>query len=337
MASDFPTLKDIADAAGVSVPSVSKALNNKEGISNDTKERILKAVQELGYEGRSGRIEGATKARLYTLEAFISNDAFYGDIFDGINAAAKKRQVDLQMHVFSDAQDMIKKGLSNLNDDPLLLVGIDAPEIIDILVENQVSAVIVNGMDPSMRLSSISPDYHFGAWIATRYLIELGHRDIIHVTHDHRETVRKRIDGFREALEDAGIPYDPKFQILDLENPQNISVAARDIVYKKLKARKTMPTGIFCVNDMVALGVIQAVQDLGLSVPDDVSVIGFDGLPMGAFSTPSLSSVQTDRKSLGQLAISLFDEIISDPSLSIRRITCGVELLKRQSTSFYRS
>jgi DNA-binding LacI/PurR family transcriptional regulator len=330
------TLKDIAEAAGVSVAAVSKVLNNREGVGEATRARVLGIMDELGYRGRSGRMGQMEAVQLLTLEQYVANDAFYGDILAAITAASGSVGLDIGLTVHRNLADIAAAVRGGAVDGPVLLMGVDHPDIVEALCSRKLPAAIVNGMDRTMRLPSVSPDYHFGAWAATRHLIELGHSKILHVTHPYRESIRRRIDGFRNAMEEAGLGFAPEHHLLDLGTPANISLAAKDVVLARLQ-QGDLPTALFCMNDMVAIGAMQAVQSMGLSVPDDISIIGFDGLPLGGYATPQLSSVRSDRAALGRIGVALLAEKLATPTAATQRVTVGVELLKRKSTAALRN
>ena len=332
---DEPTLKDIAREAGVSVAAVSKVLNNREGVSAETRERISRIARDLGYRGRGGRAaaRGLDQATVVTLDRYVMNDAFYGAIIGAILSHGKAAGIEVTVAVVSDAGNRCL--LTRFFEEPpaaLVLVGIDQPDLISEAVDLGCPAVIVNGMDRTMRLPSVSPDYHFGAWTATNHLLELGHRDIVHVTHPYRESITRRVDGFRNALEEAGIGFDADRNLLDLGAPEHMTLAAGTLIGAFLDRRDRLPDAIFCVNDIVALGAIHELQMRGLSVPGDISVMGFDGLPIGAHSTPTLTSMETDREALGRIAIRLLFERAEHPGGAVERVTLGVHLETRQST-----
>ena len=327
------TLKDIAAEAEVSVAAVSKVLNNRKGVSDATRKRVLSAAEGLGYRGRAARQLG--KASIVTLENYVSNDLFYGDILSSISASGQDHGLEIGMSVFRNVDEMMAPDNlpTQTQAQGVLLVGADHIELIEHFAETGIPAVIINGMDRTMRLSSISPDYHYGAWRATTHLLDSGHHDIIHVTHPYRESVRRRIDGFRNAMEERGIGFDPSRHILDLGNPQNMSLAAGDILDSWLNAGNKMPTAFFCVSDMVALGIMQALDKRAIKVPDEVSVVGFDGLAVSAHTSPPLTSMQSDRAALGRIGVQLLANHMSDPAALVQRITVGVDLVLRSSTA----
>ena len=325
------TLKDIAAKADVSVAAVSKVMNNRKGVSDATRQRVLDVAQALGYRGRAARKLGT--ALIVTLESYVSNDLFYGDILSSISASGQDQGLEIGMRVFRNLDEMMIPDNLPTQAQGVLLVGVDHVSLIEHFADTGVPAVIVNGMDRTMQLSSVSPDYHYGAWRATMHLLDKGHSDIVHVTHPHRESVRRRVDGFRNALEERGICFNPSRHILDLGSPQNIGLAAGDVLDSWLKAGNKMPTAFFCVSDMVALGIMQALQKSAIQVPQAVSVVGFDGLPVSAHTSPPLTSMQSDRSALGKIGVELLARHMTDSDALVQRITVGVDLVLRSSTT----
>ncbi len=331
-----PTLRDVAESAGVSVAAVSKVLNNRKGVGSETRERVMRVARELGYRGRGGRLgeEKLTNAAIVTLDRYATNDSFYGDMIQSIVQEGASGGIDISVSVTGTPQGAADPEVLFPAGPPqaVFLVGIDEPAVVEAVHALGRPTVIVNGMDRHMRVPSVSPDYQLGGWCATRYLLGLGHRHIVHVTHPYRESFRRRVDGFRNALEDAGLIFDPARHILDLGAPERISINAREPVADYLRSTDSIPTAFFCVNDIVAFGVIQALQAHGLSVPGDVSVMGFDGLPIGAHSLPPLTSMQIDRREVGRAAVRQLLDRVAFPDRPAQRLSMGVELLAREST-----
>ncbi len=330
-----PTLKDVADAAGVSVTAVSKVLNNRGGVSAASREKVLRIAEELGYRGRSGRPSAAIdRLTVVTLDRYVTNNPFFNEIIEGALDAAGAEGIPTEVSVVTSAS--LADGSVDLWRSPpgaAILVGLDRRDVIDRVCAAGVPAVIVNGMDRDMRISSVSPDYHFGGWAATRHLLDLGHRSIAHVTHPHRESLKRRFDGFRDALEEAGIGFDPAVHLLDVGHPDMISIDARPIIERFLAGPGRGVTALFCVADIVALGAVRAAESLGLDVPGDLSVVGFDDLAIGAHSTPPLTTVRIDRRDLARIAVQTLIERIAQGRSAVRRINVGVELVLRESTA----
>ncbi len=329
------TLKDIAAEAGLSVAAVSKVLNNRGGVSQASRDRVLKIMEQIGYKGRGGRLnaEPSREATVLTLGRYAQNDGFYGEILSGIIEAGAREGIAIDVKVVSDSDcDLPPERLfPATRPKALLLLGIDGPALIDSISGLGIPAVLINGMDRTMRLSGIAPDYHFGGWMATRHLLDLGHREILHITHPYRESIRRRIDGFRNALEESGIDFDARRHILDLGTPTMLGIDAREMIGSYLSRTKQPPTALVCINDIVAIAAIQAVQAHGLSVPDDISVVGFDDLPVGAHSAPPLTTMRVDRRELGRIAVGLLQH--EGETLSAQRVALGTTLVRRGSTS----
>lgn len=331
------TLRDVALKTGISISAISKVLNNRDGVSPKTRQRVLQAVAEYGYRpknaaapaGRLGRV------RLLTLDQYADNNAYYGEIIDGIVEQLSRDKIVADVSLIPASALRRDAELPPLWDDApssAILIGVDRAEILDRLYESGTNTVLVNGMDRRMRMSSVSPDYHFGGWLATRHLLELGHRKIVHVTHTYRESVTRRLDGFRDALESCGIPYVAEKHLLDLGSPNFFSIEAREIVDRFLTGNSDLPTAFFCVSDIAAIGAIQAIRAHGLSVPGDISVVGFDGLSIGAHSSPSLTTMRIDRRKLGIAAVQLLEEQAAAEDAPVKRIGMGVELIIRDSS-----
>ncbi|AJY45518.1 LacI family DNA-binding transcriptional regulator [Martelella endophytica] len=329
-----PTLKDLAEASGLSVATVSKVLNNRDGASAANRERVLKLAAEMGYQGRGAKAATPDRLTIVMLDRFVTNNTFYNEIVDGVLQEAANELVATDVRVIASATLSVADIDQLLGEEPsaLVLIGIDRRDITEAVHRSETPAVIINGMDRNMHISSVSPDYHFGGWAATSMLIDLGHRDIVHVTHPHRESIKRRLDGFRDALEEAGIEFDPERHVLDLGDPNLVSIEARASVERFLKARDSVPTAFFCVADIVALATVQALKASGLSVPGDVSVVGFDDLSIGAHSTPPLTTVHIDRQQLGRKAVRMLMERWAQPNAAVERINMGVRLISRQST-----
>lgn len=333
-----PTLSDIASAAGVSISSVSKVLNNRGGVGLANRGRILQVAETMGYHKLPARpvaetlLEGVS---ILTRDKYATNDQFYGQVLEGLveECQAQGLPVDVTLLMSSETGPHSTTGLfSKGRPKALVLLGIDRPEFIDLALEQACPAVIVNGMDRTMRVNSISPDYYFGGFMATRHLLELGHREIIHITHPYRPSIVRRLEGFRTALAEAGIAFDPARQVIDLGAPEKLTLEAGLLMHDHLQRYGLRATAFFCVSDIVALGVIQALTANGYAVPGDVSVMGFDDLPISSHSQPSLSTMHIERRELGRTAVRLLAEQATNPSQTVRRIATGVTLVPRGST-----
>lgn len=298
----------------------------------------MEVAASLGYTCRTPQPEEAATLdtiRLVTYERFLSSDRFYSEVLDGISRGAVQAKLSVQLLLLPDEQSLLTQTLQNnapfVAPQGVILLGVDQPELLDAVSASGCVCVIVNGMDKKMRMSSVSPDYEFGGWLATQHLIGAGHKKIAHVTHPYRASLRQRLHGFCDALEEAGLPFDPAVNLIDIQSRTQQNVAACQTIEALLDKGKPDFTAFFCATDMMAMGVIQALTSRGYKVPEDFSVMGFDDLPLCELSEPTLCSVHVRREELGRQAIEVLLEHVRNVDSLPRRIACAVGLVKRDS------
>lgn len=328
-------LEDVALAAGVSVPTVSKTLRNRGGVSSKIQLRVMDAVRETGYQRKANYLETKLDLKTITLLSYVNyggNDLFYGEIFKGIQEECTDIGLDLNIVLVNSIDeidhDFFKESLDGV--EALLLVGIDERPVLDLISELGITATIVNGYDREMRIPSVTPDYRYGGWQATKHMIDHGHRDIVHITYMFRDSMRRRFDGFRDALADAKITFDADKHLIDTgTRGSNLGVG---VVMEKLLAKgRPDCTAFLCVTDVTAVSVVQSLTKAGYRVPEDFSVFGFDDLPICQMFTPHISTMNIDRIGLGRTGVRLLSEQVSKPDQRVRRIELGVTLVERDT------
>lgn len=334
-----PTLKHIADAAGVSVASVSKVLNNRGGVGDESRRRILDAAERFGYQGRAARNlqRAGVESTAFVIPAeFYSRSQFYEEVIRGAlnEAVANSLKIDVRLVPLNPKllEPEIDAILRDQQPGAMITLGVDNPAVIDRIAESGLPAVIVNGMDRSMRLSCVLPDNWSAGWLATRTLLQAGHTEIVHVAVAHRLSMQRRLEGFRIALDEAGIQFDPDRHLFDLEV---LGFSEHDTQHAMRKAlqegRFKETTAFFCATDLVAVGVMQALAERDFSVPDDYSIIGLDDIAIARHARPPLTTIRIDRAELGRAGVELLMQRISDPEANVRRVNLGVKLIERAS------
>lgn len=331
------TLRDIADAAGVSVAAVSKVLNNRGGVSEESRQRVLQVADELGYQGKSARAmhkAGVGTAALVVPADYYADSQFYHDIIAAVlsESASNSLEVEVRLLAPSDSGDLaeLDEILASAGHGAVIAIGLNDPATIGRIGSSGLPAVLINGMDRTMRVDSVLPDNWSAGWLATRHLMEAGHRDIMHVTLPRRLTMQRRMDGFRVAIEEAGMTFDPARHMLDLEQTGHAETQARAAIAEAFEAgRLANVTGFFCSTDMVAFGVMQGLQSLGFVVPDDFSVISIDDVTVARNSRPPLTTMRIERAELGRIGVSLLLRRIAEPARSVARLNTGVVLVER--------
>jgi DNA-binding LacI/PurR family transcriptional regulator len=316
-----PRQADIAASAGVSVSTVSRVLANEPGISDSVREHILRVAAEHGYPAR------ALAAPLPKAIALIASDSvtgglsvFYERIVDGLRAGAMESGMAFDVRLVREdraSADLIRDYMEAANAEGLFLVGIDPSEDVRHWLDaDRVPAVLVNGTDPRLRLDGVSPANFFGAYQAAERLLAAGHRKILHLTGSHRHTIRERVRGFDAAIASV---EDAESLLVPMNFHGSASREAHELT-AALLAEQSGFTAAFCMNDFIAVGVLEAVTEAGLRVPDDFAIVGFDDLPCALMTNPPLSTMRVDRMALGREAIALMVARFRDRSAPARHI-----------------
>ncbi|MEZ2126162.1 MULTISPECIES: LacI family DNA-binding transcriptional regulator [unclassified Sinorhizobium] len=316
---------DIAAKAGVSVSTVSRVLANEPGISDAIRQQIFKVAAELGYPLKSA--QAATSGAL----ALIASDSatgglsvFYEGILDGLRTGSVERGMPFDVRLVREARmssENVQDYLRTAEADGLFLVGIDpSDELRAWLEESSTPVVLVNGTDPKLRFDGVSPSNFFGAYEATNRLIAAGHRRILHVTGSHRHTIRERVRGFETAVASV---EGGEGRLVRLSFHGSASQEAHAATLKAL-AENPGFTAAFCMNDFIAVGVLDAVSEIGRRVPEDFAIVGFDDLPCALMTNPRLATMRVDRAALGREAVGLMISRFRDRSAPARQICHAV-------------
>jgi DNA-binding LacI/PurR family transcriptional regulator len=337
-AGPFPpaTSLDVARLAGVSKTAVSLVLNgwgSRHGLSAATQERIRQACETLGYTpNHAARSLRRQRTNIITFLTADLGNRYFAEVMAAAEAAAQARGYVVNViSARSDAaQAAAMERLSSGVSDGLVVHGGSAQtgERITQLRERGLACVLLQDPGEASLVPCVRVDIAQGGLLATRHLLGLGHRRVAHIT-DRRlagQQVNDRLLGYLRALEEGGIAYDPH---LTIEGDNGF--AGGDAAMRELMARPgPRPTAVFVFNDQMAMGGLHALRALGLDVPRDVAVVGFDGTELGAFSVPELTTIDHPRADLGRLAAtSVLDQIEGIAVDSLRVLP--VRLVVRQS------
>ncbi|MFI8593120.1 LacI family DNA-binding transcriptional regulator [Microbacterium sp. NPDC078428] len=293
------TIHDVAAAAGVSVSTVSKAVNGRYGIAPGTVQRVLDAVERLGYES-SLVASSMRSSRTGVIGVLVADfEPFSTEILKGVALALRETRYDLLAYSGSrqaDSTGWERRSLSRLSGtliDGAIMV---TPTVVSAPVE--VPIVAIDPHTGHAELPTVESDSFGGALQAMQYLLSLGHRRIGFLAGrpDLRSSAA-RDAGYRKALRDAGLEADPALVRVGLYIPET----AREQAHLLL-AQPDRPTAVFAANDLSAIAVMEAGAALGLRVPEDLSVIGFDDVPEASRVVPALTTVRQPMRRLGALA-----------------------------------
>lgn len=315
---------DIAERLGVSVSTVSRALANEIGISDAVRREVQRMARTLGYKSKHVAAIAADKraVALVPLGSATSGlSGFYFGIVEGMRTAAAEAGMLLDVRLVNESAvtlDLIKRQIAQADANGLLLAGIDAwDELAAWCAEANVPAVLVNGSDPQMRLSSVSPANFYGAFTATQRLLDAGHRRILHYTHRYRPTILQRQRGFEAAI--AATPG----AVGSIVNTAQRGTAE---LLADLLAGKHDVTALFSWNDIAAVEMLEGLYGGDRSLPANFSIIGFDDLPLAGMATPRLSTVRVDREAIGRGAVRLLGQHL-DGERAVQQLEIGVTIV----------
>ncbi|ANY84360.1 hypothetical protein BB934_39800 (plasmid) [Microvirga ossetica] len=318
---------ELARKLGVSVSTVSRALSDSPGIGEDLRRQIQKLANEVGYQPRGSRNRSLQTASrkavaLVTLDRVTGGLAsFYDGVIDGMLLEARRSLIDIDVRLIEERTFDLRQFRSQVDPSAagMFFVGIDPPEDVrEALVSERIPAVLVNGVDPLMRFDSVAPSNFFGAYQAAKILLDAGHRSLLYVTSKLRWTTQQRLRGFCAAVTE--IP-DAKAEVCELAAPTREEA---EKAVDRLVTGQQAWTGVFCMNDLYAIGVVQALQGRGLRVPDDVSVLGFDDLPFASMMSPRLSTMRVERESIGRQGVELMTRRLANPGAAAVHVDVAV-------------
>lgn len=327
-----PTIHDVAAAAGVSVATVSKAVNGRYGIAPATSQRVLDIVRELGYE--SSLVASSMRSRKTGVIGILVADfePFSAEILKGVGSALQDSGYDLLAYSGSrqhDTDGWERRSLSRLSG-----TLIDGAIMVTPTVVTASTDIPVVAIDPHTGradLPTVESDSFGGALQATRYLIELGHRRIGFLAgRPDLRSARLREAGYRRALEEARIAYNPDLVRVGLYNRETAKTPAASLL-----SMTDRPTAVFAANDLSAIGTIQAAAELGLDVPGDLSVIGFDDIPEASQMNPALTTIRQPMKRLGATAAEMLIQLLNGETLSQNHLHLPTGLVRRATTAPY--
>ena len=331
------TIKDIAKKVGVSVTTVSRALNGYSDVNQKTRNKIIEAAKELNYTPNAVARTLVTKKSktigliVSELNRSSSKDNFTFEVLCGINAYTA--EADYDMVLFStDPNKQKNKSYSQLcmerGVDGAILQGIrtDDPYLIEVL-ESDIPCVLIDIPIQTQSVGYVTTDNSLGAKNAVEHLIELGHRQIGMVNgHEQAFVSKERLKGYKMALSENGFPFDETMVV----NGQFFEKDAEEAAYKLLIEHPQL-TALFCSSDLMAFGAIKAAQRLNLSVPRDLSVVGYDDIILASYVSPRLTTVAQDKYLMGYKAAEMLISMLNDDK---NGHTCilPTELKKRDTT-----
>lgn len=327
-------LKDIADKLGISVNAVSLALNNKVGVSDETRLKVLRTADTMGYldqQKSSGRKLHYNNICVMLEEKVFKDTRFYPKVILGIENEAKLNNYDTIINFIGKNNYDIPLSIERRKVDGIIVIGHVDDGYLELLKSFKIPIILVDYASMSVNTGAVLTQNIPGSFKGTEYLIKNGHRDIGFFGEiEAAMSFYERWLGFNMALKQYDIPVSGEFCITENveENAlQNNYMAIADI----LKDIKSFPTAWVCANDSAAALLINALKYMGKKIPDDISVIGFDDIDICAMIDPQLTTMHIDMVEMGTAAVKELLKSIKNPNYMQRHIRLPVRLQERDS------
>ena len=328
------TLQDVADAASVSKATVSLALSNNPRISEPTKQRVLAAVESLGYVYNQLAASLRTQ-RSFTVGFVIADlsNPFNAELASGAESQMTAGNFSMLLGATSydlNTQSRMVKTMLERDVDGLILspvTGTDSKTLEKIA--RHCPLVLLSQHYASLAVDCVGMDNEAGTERAVEFLVQQGHDRIAFIGgHDKTPTRQSRLEGYRKVLEKHKIPYDPA---LCVSSPVSRR-GGYDAIQRILDAPKP-PTAAYCYGDVIAFGVILGLRAAGIEAGKAFAVIGFDNVAEASLWQPSLTTVSTNPKGMGEQAARLMLQRIAEPDMPVQRVIMPSRLIKRDSTA----
>ncbi|MBU3185061.1 LacI family DNA-binding transcriptional regulator [Clostridium estertheticum] len=327
------TIKDIAKIANVSHTTVSRALNNSPFISDLTKAKIMTIAKELNYvpnySAKSLVLNRSYNIGLiFTTISEATSSRFFYETISGVNSAIKG-SYNLVVRGIDDYRDFTSVNSKRFDGIILMSQSNSDNSFIYYLMEKKIPLVVLNRyIDESSIVNILSSDKK-GVYEAVNYLIQNGHKDIAIIEGKKGfNSTTERKNGFLDALIENKIQINSKYIV-----EGNYTIGSGYDAMKKLLSLSEIPTAVFCSNDEMAIGAMKATVEAGLNVPNDISIMGFDGMQLGDYLTPALTTVRRPIIEISKIGAEKLLSIIENNTDDGEKIYISTELIKRDSVA----
>lgn len=326
-------IKDVAKEANVSIATVSRVINNIPLVNEETRLRVLAAIKKTGYKPNAvARSLKLQKTFTIGVVLYDLTRTYYTVSVKGIQSVADENKYNITLADTNgnhDRETEFIEGFLQKQCDGLILLGSTLSDDVKSMLSEATAPVVLGfRADNDVNLSSVTFDDVKAAEDITQLLINNGHTDIGIICGDTMFSYfsARRYEGFSIAIKNAGLALNPDWKI-----ESNFSVEGGYEAAKKLLKQDKRPSAIFCVNDDTAVGAMRAIEDAGLSVPDDISIVGVNDFAIGKWNKPALTTVRYDLFDFGQqCARLLFEEMKGGRNIK-KNVSLGYEIIERDS------
>ncbi len=328
-----PTIAEIALEAGVSLPTVSRVLNERPDVAPETRQRVLEVLAARGYrkknQARASKVTDLTLVHLI-ISGWLDSE-FYLEIVRGIEEIVLPRGARLLLATMHRDRQFLHDWQKQVAQSPpqgAIFLNADLSPTVATLRKLRIPFIAIDDNIPaSLNVPSVGANNWTSGLTATEYLLSLGHRRIAMITGPFSHLVsRGRLAGYRTALESAGLPFDPQYV-----RESDFGMERGYLQAQALLNLPDPPSALIAACDAQAIGVYRAIYEKGWRVPDDISVIGFDGIPTAQWMAPPLTTIRQPLRDLGHVAAERLFQLMAGTPLETLRIELASPLLVRSS------
>ncbi|AFK87263.1 MULTISPECIES: LacI family DNA-binding transcriptional regulator [Thermoanaerobacterium] len=338
--------KEIAKIAGVSRSTVSRVINNYPNVPLETREKVLKVIKEYNYVPHAsarmlrGKMSNTIGLVIVDLNRKIDIHKVYDNVYFGpfttaVIDFANERGYNVLVITVYKSKDFkkVKEVFYNKTISGAIFIGVknNDPDI-KYLIDAGLKVVIIDQeiKDDFNNCIIVNADNFNGAYEATKHLIKLGHKKIAHISGDmDKLSGIERFEGYKKALKETKLTYNNSLVV----KGNFIEEGGYEAIIKLFK--KSRPTAIFISNDQMAIGAMKALNDLGYSIPDDISIIGFDDIAISRYLKPSLTTMKVSLLQMAEIAVNNLIKSIEDEIIITAKFIVPVELIERESCKVF--
>ncbi len=340
------TITDVAQKAGFSVSTVSLVLNNKGNISEETRRKVIEAADLIGYnieryENKSIATANCNRIGIIYNNRFngsnLASNPFYGEVMEGVEESLREHNFHMFFKTVTGDYQLDNQEINELIEEQnlagLILTSYEINREIIVNIHNsKIPLVLVDNDVWDENIDCVMSDNIRGARRMVSHLIELGHEKIAFISGPLSHTcLEERYIGYQHALLEAGISTDQNL-IRIMEKPGFFVEEGYKALNDIFNTNKEKPTAVFASADVLAIGAMKALHQLGYSIPEDVSVAGFDDVVMSEHTMPPLTTVRIFKREMGNLAGKRLYELINGVNIKAIKLTVSVEMVLRDTT-----
>ncbi|PYG88230.1 LacI family transcriptional regulator [Ruminiclostridium sufflavum DSM 19573] len=329
------TMDTIAKKLGISKNTVSLALRGMAGISEATRKKIEETALSIGYKYKTNGVKSLNTRNLCLVIAKSTRDSigFFSYIQLGIEDEARKNNMNTIIHYYDEKDDIfeipncIREGMIT----GIITLGRNSLKTINAILSYNLPVVLVDNYFDNLEMDCILTDNQCGGYLATEYLIKCGHTKIGFIGDTSLSvSFYDRYQGYLKALNQHNIEMVEGYSVTD-RVLDNLTSEDAEYIISEIKSKEGLPTAYFCCNDAQAVVLLKALKSMNISIPDEISIIGYDDIEAARSITPELTTMKVEKELMGKRAVSMLIERIENRKEITEKILLSAKLIERQS------